>query len=113
MALMDLEIEILHDIPLSGVMRSRAYAVWTDRDGNVQVGPVRARRADSGDQGGYRYECSPFPGAWDWHVHESQMLRVRHLGAMSLQDMACVCPGSVWDSHCPSPECTTPRREGF
>jgi|UPI000563E8C5 hypothetical protein len=86
MALMPLEIEILHAVPANGTLKPRAYAVWTDRDGETQMGPVRSRRVQTcGDMTGTYYECSPFPGTWDWYVPEERIVRVRHLQAMSLQ----------------------------
>ncbi len=106
MALSVLDLETLRAVPTEGVLRAQAYAVWTDRRGEVQMGPVRMRRVLA--DGSMMYECSPFPGAWDWHVPESAILRVRHLGALSLHTMACVCRGSEWDAHFPAPECRTP-----
>ncbi|GGZ73079.1 hypothetical protein ACFOOM_01095 [Streptomyces echinoruber] len=83
MALMSLEIEILETVP-SGPRRPYAYAVWTDRRGDLQMGPVRDRWVDP-DDGTVYYQCSPFPGAWDNHVPQERVHRVRHLQAMSLQ----------------------------
>lgn len=115
--LMSVELEILHAVPVSGVLRPYAYAVWTDREGVVQMGPVRYRHARTKpcreftrDASEWEYSCSPFPGAWSNHVPESAILRVRHLAAMSLHTMDCVCPGTQWDAHCPAPDCTTPDR---
>ncbi|MFF6801086.1 hypothetical protein [Streptomyces sp. NPDC012616] len=86
MALMALELDILHSVPEAGALKPMAYAVWTDRDGEVQMGPVRARHVQSSHEGaGMYYECSPFPGAWDRHVPEERIMRVRHLQAMSLR----------------------------
>ncbi|WP_330435824.1 hypothetical protein OIC43_37090 [Streptomyces sp. NBC_00825] len=83
MALTELEIKILHQVPMSGALQARAYAVWTGRNGEVEMGPVRARRVEI--DGSCSYECSPFPGAWDRDVPQSRIQRVRHLQAMSLQ----------------------------
>ena len=97
-------MEILRSIPTDGISRPYAYAVWFGRDGEIQMGPVRFRRA-VGET--FEYECSPFPGAWDWHVPESAMIRVRHLGAMSLGNMQCVCRGTEFDRGCPARNCKT------
>ncbi|MFE3146610.1 hypothetical protein ACFXJ6_08090 [Streptomyces sp. NPDC059218] len=83
MALNGLEIEILHEVPMSGALKPCAYAVWIGRNGDIEMGPVRARRVEI--DGSYSYECSPFPGAWDRHVSQDRIQRVRHLQAMSLQ----------------------------
>lgn len=84
MALGALELEILREIPTEGVQRTYAYAVWRDRrrDGELQMGPVRMRRELR--DGGMEYECSPFPGGWDWHVSETDIVRVRHVDALSI-----------------------------
>ncbi|MFE6021622.1 hypothetical protein ACFQ6O_34480 [Streptomyces sp. NPDC056441] len=84
MALSRLEIEILHEVPVSGELKPYAYAVWTGRGGDIEMGPVRARRKRV--DGKYSYECSPFPGAWDWGVPQDRIQRVRHLQAMSLHN---------------------------
>lgn len=96
--LSDLELKILGDIPTSGTSKARAYAVWAGRGGKIEMGPVRWRWEQSqGDAAGMYYECSPFPGAWST-VHESRILRVRHLGAEPLQDgwrLYAMSPGSA------------------
>jgi len=102
--LMDLELEILRSIPMSGPLTPRAYAVWTSNTGQVEMGPVRARIEWS--DGDAQYECSAFPGAWA-RVPESAMLRVRSLGALSLHTMACVCRGTEYDTVCPAADCKT------
>lgn len=79
--LSDLELEILRSIPAEGRAEPRAYAAWYGKSGDVEMGPVRFRRETSD---GVRYECSPFPGSWDLHVPENAILRVRHLGALSI-----------------------------
>ncbi|MFJ7489720.1 hypothetical protein ACIQZB_00415 [Streptomyces sp. NPDC097727] len=86
MALNRLEIEILHEVPMSGALKPYAYAVWTGLNGDLEMGPVRARRVEI--DGGYSYECSPFPGAWDRHVPQGRIQRVRHLQAMSLHGVS-------------------------
>lgn len=83
MALSKLEIEILHEVPESGSLKPYAYAVWAGRNDDIEMGPVRARRMRA--DGRHSYECSPFPGAWDWDVPQDRILCVRHLQAMSLQ----------------------------
>lgn len=109
--LSDLEVEILHKDVKGNLL---AYAVWEGRDG-IQMGPVRRRRERSAlerGQGGvsrYGYDCSPFPGRWA-EVDESRILRVRDLGALSLDTLKCVCQGTEWDSRCPGVDCTTPVR---
>jgi hypothetical protein len=114
MAVEGLELEILRDIPVGGRSAPRAYAVWTDRDGEIQMGPVRFRRVctprerlASGHRAEYVYQCSPFPGAWDNHVPESAFIRVRHLGALCLNNMECVCQGTEFDMGCPARDCKT------
>ncbi|MDQ0762039.1 hypothetical protein [Streptomyces canus] len=83
MKLSQYEIEILEDAPTSGALRPYAYAAWTDRRGDLQMGPVRNRWVDPA--GTVYYQCSPFAGAWDNHVPQGRIHRVRHLQAMSLQ----------------------------
>lgn len=80
---MDLELKILrsHDATRQN-FEPYAYVVWADASGRIEMGPVRAHR--TGANGEDMYECSPFPGAWDMYVPESRILRVRHLGAMSI-----------------------------
>lgn len=116
-ALSDLELEILHDVPIAGRLQPRAYVVWTNRDGETEMGPVQYRsargerdRERTGDSSAWEYSCSPFPGAWDDHVTETQIRRVRHLGALSLHNMTCVCRGTEWDAPCPASDCTTHAR---
>lgn len=111
MALMDLELKILAEVPESGALRPYAYAVWAGQDGSVEMGPVRIRRSvvQPDDTAGWEYDCSPIPGAWV-QVPESRIMRVRHLGAMGLHNMTCVCRGTWWDSPCPAPDCKTPAR---
>ena len=82
MARSPFEIDTLEAGPDSGA--PYAYAAWTDRRGDFQMGPVRARWVDPGN-GTVYYQCSPFPGAWDNHVPQERIHRVRHLQAMSLQ----------------------------
>ena len=114
--LFDGEMMILREIPTEGRLSPRAYAVWTDTEGRVQMGPVRLRRLrgalerqDGDSLSAYVYSCSPFPGSWT-DVPEGRILRVRHLGAMSLHTMACVCRGTEYDTPCPAPDCRTVQR---
>jgi hypothetical protein len=109
--LSDLEVGILHGERHGGLL---AYAVWVNREGEMDMGPVRSRRERSlreQDRGAsrYGYSCSPFPGGWA-EVDETRIVRVRDLGALSLEGMRCVCRGTEWDSHCPGEDCTTPVR---
>ncbi|WP_371099011.1 hypothetical protein [Streptomyces sanglieri] len=83
MALNELEIKILREVPVSGELRPYAYVAWINRNGDIEMGPVRARRMRA--DGRHSYECSPFPGGWDWDVLEDRIVRVRHLQAMGLQ----------------------------
>lgn len=108
-----LELKILRAIP-GGVgkamtLKPYAYAVWLDSEDRVQMGPVRCRYPMCAVRSEDAYSCSPFPGGWSM-VDESRILRVRHLGALSLSSMTCVCQGTEWDTHCPAPDCTTPDR---
>ena len=109
MQLSELALEILHAVPLSGALRPYAYAAWETREGEIEMGPVRARRALR--DGTFEYECSPFPGAWDWHVPESAIRRVRSLQAMSLLGAVCECdPSNPYVVRCVAPECPAPVR---
>ncbi|MFF4179673.1 hypothetical protein [Streptomyces sp. NPDC001750] len=82
MALNELEIEILHEVPTPRTDQPYAYAAWIGRNGDIEMGPVRAYRVQP--DGSHLYECSPFPGAWDCHVPQDRIQRVRHLQAMTL-----------------------------
>lgn len=87
MAVTGLDLEVLRDVPESGNAVPHAYAVWTDRKGDVQMGPVRWKTVQTrGDAAGTYYSASPFPGAWT-EIREDAFLRVRHLGAMSLHQV--------------------------
>lgn len=73
----NLERTVLAGCLAQGEVKVRAFAVWVNRDGEIEMGPIRHGRAFlvDGHTAKVNYSCSPFPGCWV-EIPEDQILRV-------------------------------------